>query len=95
MKATVKKEIRNTSTVTFTKNDLFSPPRTPQFATHLPVKEWNTEYDPGRMVQMLKDSAKAVREAVKEQRCPGCVQKINSRYSSKIGRVLGDGFDSD
>ena len=39
----------------------------PEFAGDLPKKEWAAEPDPGRMAQLLNDSAKAVREAVKSR----------------------------
>jgi uncharacterized damage-inducible protein DinB len=37
----------------------------PAFARELPEKEWACEQDPGRITQMLNESATAVREAVK------------------------------
>ena len=37
----------------------------PEFARELPEKEWRAERDQGRIAAMLKDSAKAVRDAVK------------------------------
>ena len=37
----------------------------PEFARELPEKEWLVERDPGRVAEMLNDSAKAVRDAVK------------------------------
>jgi uncharacterized damage-inducible protein DinB len=37
----------------------------PEFAREVPKQEWVAERDPGRIAQMLNDSAKAVREAVK------------------------------
>jgi uncharacterized damage-inducible protein DinB len=37
----------------------------PEFARDLPEGEWRDERDPGRIVQMLNDSAKTVRDAVK------------------------------
>ena len=37
----------------------------PEFARNLPEEEWVVERDPGRIVQMLNDSAKSVRDAVK------------------------------
>jgi uncharacterized damage-inducible protein DinB len=37
----------------------------PEFARNLPEGEWTAERDSGRMAQMLNDSAKAVRDAVK------------------------------
>jgi uncharacterized damage-inducible protein DinB len=37
----------------------------PEFARDLPEKEWRRERDPDRIAQMLDDSARAVRDAVK------------------------------
>jgi uncharacterized damage-inducible protein DinB len=37
----------------------------PEFARSLPEKEWMAESDPDRIAQMLNDSAKVVRDAVK------------------------------
>ncbi len=39
----------------------------PEFARDLPEKEWAGECDPGRIEQMLNDSAKVVRDAVKSR----------------------------
>jgi uncharacterized damage-inducible protein DinB len=39
----------------------------PEFAKKLPEKEWVVERDSGRITQMLNDSAKAVRDAVKSR----------------------------
>jgi uncharacterized damage-inducible protein DinB len=39
----------------------------PEFARNLPEEEWAVEPDPGRIAQMLTDSAKAVRDAVKSR----------------------------
>jgi uncharacterized damage-inducible protein DinB len=39
----------------------------PEFARNLPEEEWVTEHDRGRIAQMLDDSAKAVRDAVKSR----------------------------
>jgi uncharacterized damage-inducible protein DinB len=39
----------------------------PEFATELPKEEWAVELDRGRMAQMLNDSAKTVRDAVKSK----------------------------
>src|SRR5579864_3369613 len=39
----------------------------PQFARNLPEKEWFADPDRERMVQMLNDSAQAVRDAVKSR----------------------------
>lgn len=37
----------------------------PEFATEMPEKEWVGEPDPGRIAQLLNESAHAVRDAVK------------------------------
>src|SRR6516225_1854472 len=37
----------------------------PEFARELPEKEWALERDSGRIAQMLNESAKAVRDAVR------------------------------
>ncbi|MGB8325807.1 MAG: DinB family protein [Candidatus Acidiferrum sp.] len=39
----------------------------PEFAGNLPEKEWLAERDPNRIAQMLNESAKAVRNAVKRK----------------------------
>jgi uncharacterized damage-inducible protein DinB len=39
----------------------------PEFARNLPEEEWVVEADPGRIAQMLNDSANAVRDAVKSR----------------------------
>ena len=39
----------------------------PEFARTLPAEEWAVELDPGRIAEMLDDSAKAVRDAVKSR----------------------------
>ena len=39
----------------------------PEFAQELPKKEWTAESDRNRMSQMLNESAKAVRDAVKNK----------------------------
>jgi uncharacterized damage-inducible protein DinB len=39
----------------------------PEFARDLPEKEWMDERDPDRLAQMLNESAKAVRDAVKSR----------------------------
>src|SRR5206468_13130120 len=39
----------------------------PEFAKDLPEEEWLVERDHGRLAQMLNDSAKAVRDAVKSR----------------------------
>jgi uncharacterized damage-inducible protein DinB len=39
----------------------------PEFAGDVPKEEWAAEPDPDRMAQLLQDSAKAVRDAVKNR----------------------------
>jgi uncharacterized damage-inducible protein DinB len=39
----------------------------PEFAKKLPEEEWAVERDPNRIAQMLNDSAKVVRDAVKNR----------------------------
>jgi uncharacterized damage-inducible protein DinB len=39
----------------------------PEFSKGVPEEEWVAEHDPGRIAQMLNDSAKTVREAVKSK----------------------------
>jgi uncharacterized damage-inducible protein DinB len=39
----------------------------PEFAGDLPEEEWAVDLDPGRIAQMLNESAKAVRDAVKSR----------------------------
>jgi hypothetical protein len=39
----------------------------PEFARDLPQEEWAAERDPGRIAQMLNESAKAVRDAVRSR----------------------------
>jgi uncharacterized damage-inducible protein DinB len=39
----------------------------PEFATELPAEEWADERNPDRIAQMLNDSARAVREAVRSR----------------------------
>jgi uncharacterized damage-inducible protein DinB len=39
----------------------------PEFARKLPAEEWGIERNPGRMTQMLNESAQAVRDAVKSK----------------------------
>ena len=39
----------------------------PEFATEVPKEEWVSERDRGRIAQMLNDSAKVVRDAVKSK----------------------------
>lgn len=49
----------------------------PEFAREMPKEEWAVERDPGRMAQMLNDSAKAVRDAVKNRVEAGLEMKLH------------------
>jgi len=53
-----------------------------EFARDLPEEEWRDERDPGRIAQMLNDSAKAVRDAVKSRVEVG--QDMNFHYDHPI-----------
>ena len=54
----------------------------PEFARALPEEEWVDERDPGRIAQMLNDSAKAVRDAVKSRVEAG--QEMSLHYDHPI-----------
>ena len=54
----------------------------PEFARDLPAQEWADERDPDRIAQMLKDSAKAVRDALKSRIEAG--QQMNLHYDHPI-----------
>jgi uncharacterized damage-inducible protein DinB len=54
----------------------------PEFATKLPVEEWATERDRDRIAQMLIESAKAVRDAVKSRVEAG--REMNLHYDHPI-----------
>jgi uncharacterized damage-inducible protein DinB len=54
----------------------------PEFAVDLPKVEWVDERDPGRIAQMLNDSARAVRDAVKSRVEAG--QDMNLHYDHPI-----------
>jgi len=54
----------------------------PEFASKMPDGEWRAERDPGRMAQMLNDSAKAVRDAVKNRVETG--REMNLHYDHPI-----------
>lgn len=54
----------------------------PEFARKLPEKEWMVEQDTSRMAQMLGDSAKAVRDAVKSKVETG--RAMNLHYDHPI-----------
>lgn len=49
----------------------------PEFSSELPEKEWDTEHDPDRIEQMLQQSARAVREAVKSRIATGGEMKLH------------------
>jgi uncharacterized damage-inducible protein DinB len=53
-----------------------------EFARNLPEKEWMAERDPGHIAQMLNDSAKAVRDAVKSKVETG--RDMNLHYEHPI-----------
>lgn len=54
----------------------------PEFARDLPKEEWVAECDPDRIAQMLNDSAKAVRDAVKSRLETG--RDMNLHYDHPI-----------
>jgi uncharacterized damage-inducible protein DinB len=54
----------------------------PEFAREVPKQEWVAERDPGRIAQMLNDSAKAVRDAVKGRVDAG--REMNLHYDHPI-----------
>jgi uncharacterized damage-inducible protein DinB len=54
----------------------------PEFARDLPKEEWVAERDPERIAEMLNDSAKAVRDAVKNRVEAG--QDMNLHYDHPI-----------
>jgi uncharacterized damage-inducible protein DinB len=54
----------------------------PEFARNLPEEEWMDERDPGRIAQMLNDSAQAVRDAVKDR--VGAGRDMNLHYDHPI-----------
>jgi uncharacterized damage-inducible protein DinB len=54
----------------------------PEFARDMPEEEWVDERDPGRIAQMLNDSAKAVRDAVKSR--VEASQDMNLHYDHPI-----------
>jgi uncharacterized damage-inducible protein DinB len=49
----------------------------PEFAIKLPEKEWLAEHDPNRIAQMLNESSKVVREAVKSKVQTGQEMKLH------------------
>ena len=54
----------------------------PEFAREMPNQEWAAEHDRGRLAQMLNDSAKAVRDAVKSRIETG--RAMNLHYDHPI-----------
>jgi uncharacterized damage-inducible protein DinB len=54
----------------------------PEFASELPAEEWAADPDPGRMAQLLRNSARAVREAVKGRVEAG--HEMNLHYDHPI-----------
>jgi len=54
----------------------------PELARDLPEEEWVFEHDPGRIAQMLNDSAKAVRDAVQSRVEAG--RDMNLHYDHPI-----------
>lgn len=54
----------------------------PEFAMDLPEKEWSAERNPDRLTQMLNQSAKAVRDAVKSKVESG--QEMSVHYDHPI-----------
>lgn len=54
----------------------------PEFARELPTEEWAEEREPGRIAQMLRESASAVREAVKSRVEAG--QEMDLHYDHPI-----------
>jgi uncharacterized damage-inducible protein DinB len=54
----------------------------PEFAREAPKEEWAVERDPGRIAQMLNDSARAVRDAVKNRVETG--RDMNLHYDHPI-----------
>jgi len=53
-----------------------APEAAPDLANHLPKEEWRAERDPSRIAQLLNESAKTVRHAVKS--------KIDSRRDMNL-----------
>jgi uncharacterized damage-inducible protein DinB len=54
----------------------------PEFARDLPKEEWVAEHDPGRIAQMLNESASAVRDAVRSRVEAG--RDMNLHYDHPI-----------
>jgi uncharacterized damage-inducible protein DinB len=54
----------------------------PEFARDLPEEEWRAEHDPDRIAAMLKESAQAVRDAVKGR--AEAVREMDLHYDHPI-----------
>ena len=54
----------------------------PEFARPLPESEWRSERDPRRIVPLLRDSARVVRDAVRGRLKTG--QAMNRHYDHPI-----------
>lgn len=54
----------------------------PEFAGPLPAAEWTAEHDPARMAEMLNESGRAVRDAVKSRIQTG--RQMNLHYDHPI-----------
>ncbi len=54
----------------------------PEFAIHVPEEEWGVEHDPGRIAQMLNESARVVRDAVRGRVETG--REMNLHYDHPI-----------
>jgi uncharacterized damage-inducible protein DinB len=60
----------------------------PEFAGNLPEEEWAVERDPGRIAQMLNDSAKRVRDAVKSRVETGREMNLNFDHPILLLQLL-------
>ena len=60
----------------------------PEFARNLPKEEWVAERDPDRIAQMLNDSAKAVRDAVKGRVLAGRDMDLNYDHPLLLLQLL-------
>ena len=49
----------------------------PEFSVEMPKEEWRSERDPGRIAQMLNESAKVVRDAVRSRLETGREMKLH------------------
>ena len=64
----------------------------PEFAKELPQEEWANEPNPGRIAEMLNDSARAVRDAVKSRVETG--RDMNLHYDHPILHAVARGLPS-